>query len=118
MDGQAEGVGMRIQTNGNKDYAQWHLNNMCGSGKVEWADVAVIGENTKMPAEKVMGQGNSLMVTDTSGNGLRITNTATGYLNGPVEEYTTESTKKGIMMDKGIRGGRTATNIEDHGRMV
>ena len=29
---------MRIQTNGNKDYAQWHLNNMCGPGKVEWAD--------------------------------------------------------------------------------
>jgi len=89
-------------------------------GQARWNGqmVAVIGENTRMPAEKVMGQGNFLMVTDTSGNGLRITNTATGYLNGPVEEYTTESTKKGIIMDKGIRGGRTATNIGDHGRMV
>jgi hypothetical protein len=37
-DGQKEGVGIRIHTNGHKDYAQWHLNNRHGVGKVEGPD--------------------------------------------------------------------------------
>ncbi len=37
-DGQREGVGIRIWSNGEKDYAQLHLNNMHGVGKVEWPD--------------------------------------------------------------------------------
>ena len=37
-DGNKEGVGIRIDTRGDKDYAQWHLNNRHGVGKVEHAD--------------------------------------------------------------------------------
>jgi hypothetical protein len=37
-DGQAEGVGMRIRTNGYKDYGEWHLNKLHGCQKVEDAD--------------------------------------------------------------------------------
>ena len=36
-DGQREGVGIRIWSNGDKDYAQWHLNNRHGVGKGETA---------------------------------------------------------------------------------
>jgi hypothetical protein len=38
QDGQAEGVGMRIRTNGDKDYGEWHLNKPHGCKKVEDAD--------------------------------------------------------------------------------
>jgi hypothetical protein len=31
-----EGVGIRIFTNGYKDYGEWHLNNQHGCGKAEW----------------------------------------------------------------------------------
>jgi hypothetical protein len=37
-DGNWEGVGIRIWLDGEKDYAQWRLNNKHGVGKVEWAD--------------------------------------------------------------------------------
>ena len=37
-DGQREGVGMRISTNGYKDYGEWHLNKRSGCGKVERAN--------------------------------------------------------------------------------
>ena len=37
-DGRKEGVGIIIWSNGDKDYAQWHLNNRHGVGKVELAD--------------------------------------------------------------------------------
>ncbi len=37
-NGQFEGVGMRIRTNGDKDYGEYHLNNRHGCGKVEWAN--------------------------------------------------------------------------------
>ncbi len=36
-DGQKEGVGIRIWSNGDKDYGEWHLNNRHGCGKVERA---------------------------------------------------------------------------------
>ncbi len=36
-DGQIEGVGIRIFTDGEKDYGEWHLNNRHGCGKVEFA---------------------------------------------------------------------------------
>ena len=36
-DGKQEGVGIRIWSNGEKDYAQWHLDNRHGVGKVEYA---------------------------------------------------------------------------------
>ena len=32
-DGKWEGVGIRIWSDGDKDYAQWHLNNRHGVGK-------------------------------------------------------------------------------------
>jgi hypothetical protein len=34
-DGQREGVGIRIFTEGYKDYGEWHLNNRHGCAKVE-----------------------------------------------------------------------------------
>jgi hypothetical protein len=37
-DGNWEGVGITIFTDGYKEYAQWHLNNRHGVGKVERAD--------------------------------------------------------------------------------
>ncbi len=37
-DGQREGVGIRIFTDGFKDYAEWHLNNIHGVVKVELPD--------------------------------------------------------------------------------
>jgi hypothetical protein len=36
-DGLPKGVGIRIFTNGYKDYGEWHLNNRHGCGKVEKA---------------------------------------------------------------------------------
>ncbi len=39
-DGQREGVGIRINTDGYKDYGEWHLNNRHGCGKAEGADGA------------------------------------------------------------------------------
>jgi hypothetical protein len=36
-DGKKEGVGMRIWSDGDKDYGEWHLNNRHGCGKVEKA---------------------------------------------------------------------------------
>ena len=37
-DGNAEGVAIRIWLDGDKDYAEYHLNNRHGVGKVEHAD--------------------------------------------------------------------------------
>jgi hypothetical protein len=37
-DGNAEGVGMRIFTNGYKDYGEYHLNKRHGCGKEEWTN--------------------------------------------------------------------------------
>ncbi len=37
-DGDWEGVGIRIRTDGYKDYGEWHLNNQHGCVKVEFAD--------------------------------------------------------------------------------
>jgi hypothetical protein len=37
-EGQQEGVGMRIWTDGERDYGEWHLNKRHGCQKVEWAD--------------------------------------------------------------------------------
>jgi hypothetical protein len=34
-DGLPEGVGMRIRSDGYKDYGEWHLNNIHGCGKVD-----------------------------------------------------------------------------------
>ena len=36
-DGDWEGVGIRVKTDGYKDYGEWHLNNLHGCGKVESA---------------------------------------------------------------------------------
>ena len=37
-DGKWEGLGIRIWSNGDKDYSEWHLNNIHGCGKLEWAN--------------------------------------------------------------------------------
>jgi hypothetical protein len=37
-DGQREGVGIRIWVDGTKDYSEWHLNNINGCMKMEFAD--------------------------------------------------------------------------------
>ncbi len=37
-NGKWEGVGIRIWSDGKKDYAQWRLNNIQGVGKVEFAN--------------------------------------------------------------------------------
>jgi hypothetical protein len=38
-DEKAEGVGIRIWSDGDKDYAEYHLNNIHGCGKVEYVGV-------------------------------------------------------------------------------
>jgi hypothetical protein len=37
-DVNAEGVGIRIRSDGYKDYGEWHLNNQHGCMKMEWAN--------------------------------------------------------------------------------